>query len=36
VAPGIHTPEGLLDPAYAVERLTELGASFVVGAPDPT
>jgi hypothetical protein len=27
--PGIHTPESLLDPAYAVERLTELGASFV-------
>jgi hypothetical protein len=36
VAPGIHTPEALLDPAYAVDRLTELGASFVVGAPDPT
>jgi hypothetical protein len=35
-APGIHTPEGLLDPAYVVERLTELGASFVDGAPDPT
>jgi hypothetical protein len=29
VSPGIHTPESLLDPAYAVERLTELGASFV-------
>ncbi|QYN35712.1 saccharopine dehydrogenase [Pseudonocardia sp. DSM 110487] len=29
VAPGIHTPESLIDPAYAVERLTELGASFV-------
>ncbi len=29
VRPGIHTPESLLDPAYAVERLTELGASFV-------
>jgi hypothetical protein len=27
--PGIHTPESLIDPAYAVERLTELGASFV-------
>jgi hypothetical protein len=33
VPPGIHTPEALLDPAYAVERLTELGASFVE-APD--
>jgi hypothetical protein len=32
VSPGIHTPETLLDPAYAVERLTELGAAFV-GAP---
>jgi hypothetical protein len=32
VSPGIHTPEALLDPAYAVERLTELGAAFV-GAP---
>ena len=29
VPPGIRTPESLLDPAYAVERLTELGASFV-------
>jgi hypothetical protein len=29
VAPGIHTPESLIDPAYAVERLTEIGASFV-------
>jgi hypothetical protein len=27
--PGVHTPESLIDPAYAVERLTELGASFV-------
>jgi hypothetical protein len=27
--PGIHTPESLIDPSYAVERLTELGASFV-------
>jgi hypothetical protein len=34
VAPGIHTPESLIDPAYAVERLTELGASFV-DAPIP-
>jgi hypothetical protein len=29
VAPGIHTPESLLDPSYAVARLTELGGSFV-------
>ncbi|GAB2669029.1 saccharopine dehydrogenase [Kribbella swartbergensis] len=28
VAPGIHTPEALLDPAYVVERLTEVGAVF--------
>jgi hypothetical protein len=27
--PGIHTPESLIDPAYAVDRLTELGACFV-------
>jgi hypothetical protein len=27
--PGIHTPESLIDPAYAVERMTEVGASFV-------
>ncbi|MFC3964288.1 saccharopine dehydrogenase [Nocardia jiangsuensis] len=25
-APGIHTPEGLVDPAYAAERLAEIGA----------
>ncbi|WP_221354266.1 saccharopine dehydrogenase [Streptomyces beigongshangae] len=30
--PGIHTPESLLDPAYAVERMVETGATFV-GAP---
>ncbi|MEU4721105.1 hypothetical protein AB0G06_15900 [Nonomuraea dietziae] len=29
VAPGIHTPEALLDPAYAVERMVEVGATFV-------
>jgi hypothetical protein len=29
VSPGIHTPEALLDPLYAVERLTEMGAAFV-------
>ncbi|GAA3008432.1 hypothetical protein [Streptosporangium longisporum] len=28
-APGIHTPEGLIDPSYAVERMTEIGATFV-------
>ncbi|WP_411080451.1 saccharopine dehydrogenase [Streptomyces sp. cmx-18-6] len=32
VTPGIHTPEALLDPAYAVERMTETGAAFI-GAP---
>jgi hypothetical protein len=29
VAPGIHTPEALLDPAYAVERMVEVGSTFV-------
>lgn len=28
VAPGIHTPEGLVDPTYAVGRLLESGATF--------
>lgn len=28
-APGIHTPESLIDPAYAAERLSEVGASFI-------
>jgi hypothetical protein len=28
-APGIHTPESLIDPAYAAERLAEVGASFI-------
>ncbi|MGW6268926.1 saccharopine dehydrogenase [Streptomyces sp. NPDC055060] len=32
VTPGIHTPESLLDPAYAVERMTQTGAAFI-GAP---
>ncbi|MFH9760451.1 saccharopine dehydrogenase [Streptomyces anulatus] len=32
VVPGIHTPETLLDPAYAVERMAETGAYFI-GAP---
>ncbi|MFJ1799192.1 saccharopine dehydrogenase [Streptomyces sp. NPDC088180] len=29
VPPGIRTPETLLDPAYAAERLAEIGATFV-------
>jgi hypothetical protein len=29
VPPGIHTPESLIDPAYAVERLLAAGADFV-------
>ncbi|WP_405609754.1 saccharopine dehydrogenase [Streptomyces sp. NBC_01511] len=29
VSPGIHTPEALIDPAYAVERMLETGATFV-------
>ena len=28
-APGIHTPESLIDPGYAAERLSDVGASFV-------
>lgn len=32
VSPGIHTPETLIDPAYAAERMVEIGATFV-GAP---
>lgn len=28
VPPGIHTPEALLDPAYAVERMLEIGTVF--------
>lgn len=28
LSPGLHTPESLIDPAYAVQRLLELGASF--------
>lgn len=28
VAPGLHTPEALIDPAYAVERMAETGATF--------
>ncbi|MEV6411444.1 saccharopine dehydrogenase [Kribbella sp. NPDC051718] len=26
--PGIHTPESLIDPTYAMERLAEVGATF--------
>ncbi|MEU4608031.1 saccharopine dehydrogenase [Kribbella sp. NPDC023972] len=33
VPPGIHTPEAILDPAYVVERLAEIGAAFVEGSP---
>ena len=29
VSPGVHTPESLIDSAYAVERMVELGAAFV-------
>jgi hypothetical protein len=32
VSPGLHTPESVLDPGYAVERMAEIGAAFV-GAP---
>jgi hypothetical protein len=28
---GIHTPEALLDPAYAVERMAQIGATWVSG-----
>ncbi|MFF5249470.1 hypothetical protein ACFY3V_34775 [Streptosporangium sp. NPDC000095] len=28
VAPGLHTPEALIDPGYAVERMIEIGATF--------
>lgn len=27
--PGIHTPEALIDPAYAVERMVEIGTTFI-------
>ncbi|MGQ4727326.1 saccharopine dehydrogenase [Streptomyces sp. Ju416(a)] len=29
VPPGIHTPETLIEPAYAAERMAEIGAAFV-------
>ncbi|MEV8378438.1 saccharopine dehydrogenase [Kribbella sp. NPDC056861] len=32
VPPGIHTPESLIDPGYAVERLLESGADFAEAA----
>jgi hypothetical protein len=32
ISPGVHTPEALVDPAYAVERMVEIGATFV-GTP---
>lgn len=31
VAPGMHTPEALLDPADVVERMTEIGTIFIDG-----
>ncbi|MGW6457339.1 saccharopine dehydrogenase [Streptomyces sp. NPDC055078] len=34
VTPGIHTPEALLDPAYAVERMAETGAAFISAPGD--
>lgn len=34
VAPGLHTPETLLDPAYAVDRMTESGAAFTSAPGD--
>ncbi|MFB7051069.1 saccharopine dehydrogenase family protein [Streptomyces microflavus] len=35
VPPGIQTPEALIDPAYAAERMAEIGATFV-DAPGDT
>ncbi|MFE6779232.1 saccharopine dehydrogenase [Streptomyces sp. NPDC057702] len=34
VAPGLHTPEALVDPAYAVERMLAGGATFVDARAD--
>lgn len=34
LSPGIYTPETLLDPAYAAERLVEIGATFVDASGD--
>ncbi|MFD4022034.1 saccharopine dehydrogenase [Streptomyces sp. NPDC058576] len=34
VPPGIHTPETVLDPAYAAGRLAEIGATFVDASGD--
>ncbi|WP_069159840.1 saccharopine dehydrogenase [Nocardia altamirensis] len=31
VAPGIHTPESLLDPAYVVKQMAEIGIVFIDG-----
>jgi hypothetical protein len=36
VTPGIHTPEALIDPAYAVERMLEIGATFVSRSLSPS
>jgi hypothetical protein len=35
VAPGIHTPEALIEPAYAVERMVEIGATFTNNCGHP-
>ncbi|MBA2891219.1 hypothetical protein [Nonomuraea soli] len=32
VPPGLHTPEALIDPGYAAERMVEIGATFA-GVP---
>jgi hypothetical protein len=34
VAPGIHTPEALIDSAYAVKRMTEIGAVVTDASTD--
>ncbi|MFE3020976.1 saccharopine dehydrogenase [Streptomyces sp. NPDC059256] len=34
VTPGIHTPEALIDPAYAVERMAATGAAFITASGD--
>ncbi|MFI6883085.1 hypothetical protein [Streptosporangium canum] len=32
VLPGLHTPEALIDPGYAAERMAEIGATFTDSA----
>ncbi|WGX94340.1 aminoglycoside phosphotransferase family protein [Nocardioides sp. L-11A] len=34
VRPGIHTPESLIDPGYAAQRLSEIGAVLADAPPD--